>query len=610
MTEQSTKNSPVSKKRSHDEAEGLLTSGALVEKSEDTHLPTPTSPSALRSSPGTGRQPSPTISIESSALSEARPMTLSAIQAIPPSSTSLVNTKKRKLAFAEKQEERARQKLQKEAKEKQREVETQRKEQERHSRDEDRRRKEEEKEAAKRKQELDKAQKQKARDEEKQVKDKAKREKEEKKKARTLEKEDAKGKKEEEKNRKERAQLRLASFFQKPTAGKASRDSSRSPSRRSSVVSQVGIGDIADEAPTKASPQKRQGAKPAFLPFFVPKNVRMAPLNGFSQDQNLANMAVTRLDQGMQQEEFRGSEAAMARFKSQKKKRRQGPPCTLKEIVEKIQGTSTSPIDLTGEATLPQLSDVSYKILSFAEDVRPPYVGTYTRSVSPKSALKLSRCPFTRQLPSTNYDYDSEAEWEPPNEDDEDLESGDDESDLGEEGDEEMDGFLDDEDDPGRKKHIVGEMTPISSGLCWTNGPDEEGPLEEHRMQTLSHDHSFPIDPYSTAYWPKSHQQPKQHQQPASMQPPRLPLSNLNPNKSPSSTSPSLKGEDPAQNSAEMFRQFPSNAPTDAQSTAGAVPNGGKPLKLAPEDVIPAFKHAVKGSDLTKAGLVETLKKQ
>jgi chromatin assembly factor 1 subunit A len=608
MTDQSSTSTPVSKKRSHDEAEGLLHSHNLVEKSEETHLPTPTSPPALQPSPDPSRQPSPPISIES----EARSITPSAIQATPPPASGHAQVKKRKLTYTEKEYEKALRASEKEDKDKQRAEEAQRKEQEKQARDEEKCRKEEEKEAAKRQRELDKAEKQKAKEAEKQVKDESKRKKEEERKARDAEKQtkdDAKRKKEEEKNKKERSQLRLASFFQKPTAGETSRDPSRSPSRRSSVISLVGVEDVADEPSTKTSPQKKPDAKHGFLPFFTPKNVRLAPMNRFSQDKNLANMAAARLNQEMQQEDHRDSEALTSTFKSQRPKRPQKPISTLKEIVDRIHGTSTSPIDLTDGIAFPQLSDIPYKVLSFREDVRPPYIGTYTRIVSPKSALKLSRRPFTRQLPSTNYDYDSEAEWEPPNEDDEDLESGDDESDVGEEVEEDMDGFLDDEDDLVRRKQVVGEMTPISSGLCWVNTDNEtKGPLEEYRIQTLWDEHTFPIDPFSTAYWPKSHQTPKQQRQTA-MQPPRLPLSNLNPNRSPSITPPSVKGEG-EQQPTDLLHQSPSVAPAVRTQAKTAAPSAGKPLKLASEDVLPAFKQAVEGSDLTKAGLIEILKKQ
>lgn len=600
MLEETSANMDLSKKRSHDEAEGLLLPQVVVKGSEETRPLMPTSPSASETSPAPDRPLSPTISVESSALSEAQSMTYSASQATPPPAAGPLPAKKQKLTSAERDLQRALKQSAKDAMERRRAEEAQRKDQVKSAREDERRRREDEREKARIQRVLEKAEKQKARDAEREVKEELKQRKEEEKKAKDADKqarEDARRKREEEKNKKERSQLRLVSFFQKPAAGEESEGSCHASSRRSSVTSLPGVDDV-EEAPTKISPLKKPDAKYGFLPFFVLKNVSMAPANRFSRDPNLANMAVSRLDGWMQQGSDPSPRQLKSVFRSRRRQRCQKQQCTMKDILESIQGTPAAAIDLTGKMpTVPQLSDVSYKVLSFREDVRPPYKGTYTRAVSPRSALKLSRRPFTRQLPDINYDYDSEAEWEPPNEDDEDLESGDDESDIGEEGDEDMDGFLDDEDDPGRKKQTVGEMTPISSGLCWTSADHRRGRLEEYRMQTLSDDHVFPIDPFSTAHWPKPQQIPKQ----PAMQPPRLPLSNLNPNRSPSMTPPSVNGE--TEQKADVLRQVPDSVKTQ---TAAA----GKSLKLAPGEVLPAFKQAVEGSDLTKAGLVEVLKKQ
>jgi chromatin assembly factor 1 subunit A len=580
MSEQPSSDIRVSKKRSHDEAEGVVASDTPVGNSEERQLPTPTSPPTSQSLPQPDRQASPAISIQSSALSDAKTMTPSTLRATPPPTTGPGGAKKQKLSFAQKEIERALRESEKEERERRKIEELQRKDQEKLARDQEKRRKEEEKEAARKEREVEKAEKLKVKNAEKRVKD------------------EAKQKKEEEKKKKERSQLRLGCFFQKPVAGEASEVSSHTSSRRSSVASLGGLDDLEKEALTKISPQKKSDARCGFLPFFVPQHVKLAPANRFGQDATISHMTISRLDAWMAQENETPTGNLISKFKSRKRKRCQKPRSTMKEIIESIQGISTSPIDLTGQATPIQLSHVPYKILSFREDVRPPYIGTYTRAVRPESALKLSRCPFTRQLPQTNYDYDSEAEWEPPNEDDEDLESGDDESDVGEEGEEDMDGFLDDEDDLGKRKLVMGEMAPISSGLCWSNSNDDKGSLEEYRMQTLSDEHTFPINPFSAAYWPKLQQISKQ----AAMQPPRLPLSSLNPNRSLSMTPPSVKGD--GDDKPEPLCQ--KSAPLSTRATAKTM----KTLKLAPDEVLPAFKQAVEGSDLTKVGLIEILKKQ
>ena len=155
---------------------------------------------------------------------------------------------------------------------------------------------------------------------------------------------------------------------------------------------------------------------------------------------------------------------------------------TLKEIMAEIDGTTSNPIDLTDSQSrkaklkpLEKLNKVSLKFLKFAEDVRPPYIGTYTRLTSRHSMVKLARNPVRRGLPDTNYDYDSEAEWEEPVEG-EDLDSeGDEEEDDEEEGNE-MEGFLDDEDaTTAKRRPLMGNMEPISTGICW-DGPDGSMP--------------------------------------------------------------------------------------------------------------------------------------
>ena len=176
-------------------------------------------------------------------------------------------------------------------------------------------------------------------------------------------------------------------------------------------------------------------------------------------------------------------------------KRSSQKPKSVRSLVDQIQGSSTAPINLTGDDPplhLESLLDsVSLKVFSFHEDVRPGYRGTYTRPVSPKSKLSLCRQPSARKLPDTDYDYDSEAEWEPPDEGDDDVDAVDEES-GSEEEEEDMEDFLDDEDDVGKRRLIVGNMDPVCSGLCWqgeakttfiTSGPFN---MKELEMETIS----------------------------------------------------------------------------------------------------------------------------
>lgn len=150
---------------------------------------------------------------------------------------------------------------------------------------------------------------------------------------------------------------------------------------------------------------------------------------------------------------------------------------SVKELVAEIRGTSRSPVDLTrigAKSTRKSpdlLAAVPIKYLQFAEDVRPPYIGTFTKILNPKAYLNLCRNPFLRTLPAVNYDYDSEAEWEEPDEG-EDLESEGEEEDEDDDADD-IEEFLDDAEETGEpsSKHRLtcGDLEPISTGLCWGN---------------------------------------------------------------------------------------------------------------------------------------------
>ena len=52
--------------------------------------------------------------------------------------------------------------------------------------------------------------------------------------------------------------------------------------------------------------------------------------------------------------------------------------------------------------------DSRIKVLSFHEDYRPPYKGTFSKF----SSVLKGRNPFEKDHNMFNYDYDSEGEWE------------------------------------------------------------------------------------------------------------------------------------------------------------------------------------------------------
>ena len=293
----------------------------------------------------------------------------------------------------------------------------------------------------------------------------------------------------------------------------------------------------------------------------------------------------------------------------------------VKDIVARLQGTSHEPIDLTDtdllrRAPLDLLNEVPMKCLKFAEDVRPPYIGTFTQSLSARSATKLRRRPFARGLPRVNYDYDSEAEWEEPGEG-EDLES-EGEEEPEDEDDEEMSGFVDDGDVdelPRKRKGIVSDLESTCTGLCWEDSSGNvTAPIDlrPYTIMTIHEHHELPIDPFSTKYWqpPASKTEPTGNSTDRAcdsvgnssevMPPPlRVPLSSI---------SPSNARKMPPSNSDASKLNPSSGTGTAKSGLKSSASKDGK--KVISPEVLQDFKAAVVGSDLTKAGLVEVLKKQ
>lgn len=340
-------------------------------------------------------------------------------------------------------------------------------------------------------------------------------------------------------------------------------------------------------APTEASQELTRDLQSdyerEFPPFFLQSHTVVAPPHRFGRDaEALAHVRQT-VDSSLSKDPpdevlpFRPSEVLqLIPFH----RRRSDRLASVKDILLQLQkseepsqpGQSLS----AGSAPTPQelLRKVTMKSLKFGEDIRPPYQGTYTRHVPEPSARRLARNPYHRALPDTNYDYDSEAEWEEPEEGEE---LGSEEEDEGsDEGEDDLDGFLDDEDDAlagGKRRLIVGDLEPVTTGLQWAaDGVNPE--VQAYRMESISDAVKFPIDPFSTAYWEK----PK-------------PVD---------------------QSTKERFVQgdgFRVPALPGASATGGALPPS-KAKRPFPPDQLAEFKEAVEGSDLSKIGLVEILKKR
>lgn len=370
----------------------------------------------------------------------------------------------------------------------------------------------------------------------------------------------------------------------------------------------------------------------AFAPFFIQSHVFMAPTNTL-RDIPLTQAVCDAID-----EQMKGSAADTPSERSQALvdikgfwqstrtklgRERIKPIPRVRDLLMQLQGQVENPIDLTDRPDVDMadnpvtlLDGVPVKHLFYAEDVRPAYNGTFTRHPPEDEARRLARNPFQRKLPDTDYDYDSEAEWEEPDPEAEDVESnGEEDVDDGDGDDAEMEGFLDDEgcevkiaDARYKRPVISGDLEPISTGLCWE---DAEGhchkpqkttgaskiDLEHFRMEIIGGQRKR-MDDCQRSIWLTfiEHLQMPITPFPDSSAAPASPaISSGSKNKIPTSKTKGGTND-----------MKPPRVPLHALKKANGV---GSPRLINPDDMAD-FKAAVEGSDLTKLGLIEVLKKR
>jgi chromatin assembly factor 1 subunit A len=345
---------------------------------------------------------------------------------------------------------------------------------------------------------------------------------------------------------------------------------------------------VSDGAATESSHEASSVSdyQRAFPEFFLQSHTIVAPPHRFERDTEALRLMREKVDASLRSPNspaeppvFRPSEV----FNMMPYKRRRGNlPASVREILLQMQTLSDQAG--TSEAAQRQrnlLKGIRMKSFRFGEDVRPPYQGTYSRHLSESSANKMMRNPFYRGLPDTNYDYDSEAEWEEP-EEGEELDS-EEEDDMSEDGDDDMDGFLDDDDDQlvdGKRRLIVGDLEPVCTGIRW-HGQSVDPDLKAYKMEPISDTVSLPIDPFSTTYWP----------QPKVLEP--------------------AQTNGAARSKLHSFLGHPSSGSASTQD-GSVLPllGSGKSKRAFPPEQLAEFKQVVDGSDLSKLGLIEILKKR
>lgn len=149
------------------------------------------------------------------------------------------------------------------------------------------------------------------------------------------------------------------------------------------------------------------------------------------------------------------------------------------------------------------LAQVPHKYIKFYENVRPPFIGTYSVDFT----LPANN-PFSTDGTGFNYDYDSDVEWVNEEEEGEvdNLESGEeeeeeDDEDMPSEG--EFDGFLDTEENgdvdglSGAKRKFVGPLIPtICLKSDFENLSDENKRYFQLLKAEVLIETNEPIDPF------------------------------------------------------------------------------------------------------------------
>ncbi|QLG71305.1 hypothetical protein HG535_0B03440 [Zygotorulaspora mrakii] len=240
-----------------------------------------------------------------------------------------------------------------------------------------------------------------------------------------------------------------------------------------------------------------------FLPFYA-KDGTILPKNSDGSKFDLAK-SKSALDSILIKKEGKNenNDTLLEWLDSKKCKRGYKVKFTATELLKQMASKEKEESELLNLLFL-----IPQKYIKFYENVRPPYIGTYSKEI----VLPVDN-PFSTEGTGFNYEYDSDLEW--VNEEGEEgeegeidnLESEEEDEDEDEEQDEasdgEFDGFLELEeksaDGPqGKKKKFFGPLIPTVCLRSEINKMDESDRryFEEIKVTCLSDKQPFPIDPH------------------------------------------------------------------------------------------------------------------
>lgn len=347
-------------------------------------------------------------------------------------------------------------------------------------REEKRRRAEEEREEKRRRAEEEKQEKRRRAEEEKQEKRRrAEEEKEEKRKRVEQEKEEKRKRVEQEKEEKrqraeqEKEEKRQRAEEEREAKRKAEEEAREAKSRQQPSL--TAFFSVAKPAPKSTPPPAPESASlysKTFLPFFVRESCSVT--NKLRLEKQALQASVQSLDLAMYGEQPSMVQQWLA----------SAPPAATTAHVSAREVAAKVNLGASQEEILPLLSLLDTRYIRFYENIRPPYLGLWSRSLPEE--YWAERSPFVKQ-PGLDYDFDSDLEWDVDDEEGEEI--GEEDEVLEDEaGDEDVDDFVDANETARRM--VLGPLEPVVA---------REG-LAEHGIVLLVPVCS--IDP-SVDYWKK-----------------------------------------------------------------------------------------------------------
>lgn len=399
------------------------------------------------------------------------------VEATKKAKTDKVMTAKEKrelarIEKAKKKEEERQEKLERKRKlDEERELKRKQAEKEK---EEKKKRQEEEKLERERKKEAERIQKEKEKQEKERIRLEKKKKIEEEKKAKELEKQRLEEEKRKAEEAKERSQMKISSFFQ---VGQRVKSNKSTLSNKSSNTD--------DKTVVKSAYEKE------FLPFFVQKNVALANTskNDISQSKNdLDNLLSGK---------GASSKQSFKEFLLSFVKPSRGNTTTItpEEIINALNSSTTTEQQVY--LMIGSLPPIKY--ISFYENSKPPYVGTWCSLAHQKIQNDIINNPLNTDLSGLDYEYDSDLEWNKEDEEGEDLGNDDDDEEEEEESstieDDDDVEFVENDSQNGTKRKKFISLTVVNK---WND--DENKEFFDSYTTVKLVDIPDPIDPFCN-YW-------------------------------------------------------------------------------------------------------------